>query len=201
MRAPSTTRVFPVALLAITLSGCGLNNPYQHSTRQTTSTTSTINTVTPSDWHDPTPERGGTVPPSQQAAQNKVAAAAALPTPQAALERYARMYLNWDARHVVGVQRALAAISLGQARAQALQAAASATRDPKLIAGEIANRGQVIAISPGQGAAAGEWVIVTNEQTAGEGDYGGLPPTLHIIYAQLTHAGPGWVISAWQPQN
>jgi hypothetical protein len=188
-------------LLAITLSSCGLNNPYQATTRQTTSTTPTTAAATPADQRDPVSEREGTIPPGEQAAQSRLVAGAALPTPQAALERYARVYLNWDAPHVVGVQRALAAISLGQARAQALQAAASVSRDPKLTAGRIANHGQVIAISPGQATAAGEWVIVTSETTTGQGEYGGLPPTLHIIYAHVTHAGPGWVISAWQPQN
>ena len=80
----------------------------------------------------------------------------------------------------------LAAISLGQAKAQALQAAASAARDTQLLKSRVANGGSVVAITRGRGPAAGEWVLVTREQTTGQDDYAGLPPTLHVIYAQLT---------------
>ena len=124
------------------------------------------------------------------------------PTPEAALERYATTYLNWNAAHVIAIQHQLAAISLGQARAQAQQAVAvSAARDPQLTTSQVANRGRVIAIAPGQADATGQWVIVTSEQTTGQGDYQDLPATLHIIYAQLTNTRQGWVISGWQPQN
>ena len=40
-------------------------------------------------------------------------------------------------------------------------------------------------IAPGQGSAAGLWVIVTRETTTGEGDYAGLPPTDHVTDAQV----------------
>ena len=119
-----------------------------------------------------------------------------LPKP---LKRYASSYLNWNAAHVIAIQPQLAAISLGQARAQAQQAAASGARDPQLTTSRVANRGRVIAIAPGQGDATGQWVIVTSEQTTGQGDYQDLPATLHIIYAQLTNTRQGWVISGWQP--
>jgi hypothetical protein len=200
MRAPCTARPLPVALLAVAIGGCGLHNPYQSSTRQTTTTPTTTAAARP-DRGDPGPERGGTIPKPAQAAQDKLAPGAARPTPETTLARYARAYLNWDAAHVVAIQRTLASISLGQARAQALQAAASASRDRTLTASDITNRGQVVAISPGRAAAAGKWVIVTSEQTSGQGDYQGLPPTLHIIYAQLTNTPGGSVVSAWQPQN
>ena len=44
-------------------------------------------------------------------------------------------------------------------------------------------------------------MLVTREQTTGQGDYAGLPPTLHVIYAQLTATANGWVVTRWQPQN
>ena len=202
MRTPTLILSLLAAPIVIALGGCGLHNPYQSASSHTTATTaSTASTATPADQTDPSPERGGTIPPGAQAAQAKVAAGAALPTPEAALQRYARLDLNWTAANVIALQRELAEISLGQARAQALQAATSATRDPQLTASHIANHGELVAISPGQGAAAGKWVIVTSEQTTGEGDYQGLPPTLHIIYAQVTTTGRGWVVSGWQPQS
>ncbi len=201
MRPALLTSAVPAVLIAIALGGCGLTDPYHSSTARTSTTAPVATTSAPADWRDPAPERGGTIPTQAQAEQHRLASGAARPTPQAALTRYAALYLNWDADRVIGLQRQLASISLGQARAQALQAAASASRDPQLTASHLANRGHVVAVAPGQDNAAGEWVIVTSEQTSGEADYQGLPQTLHIIYAQLTSTSRGWVVSEWAPQN
>ena len=192
------------AALALILAGCGLTDPYssQHpiatSTLRSTSTTSTTATETNA---DPAPERGGTIPSAAQAAQSTPAAGAGRPTPRAALERYANLNMNWTAKTVAGVQDQLAAISVGEARAQALQAAASYGQDTTLQASRVANTGTVVAIAPGQGSAAGWWVVVTRESTTGQGDYAGLPPTDHVTDAQLEHTGTGWVISSWSPQS
>jgi hypothetical protein len=188
-------------LVAGELAGCaGIANPYQ-TNGTATSTTSTPRATTAADAADPTPERNGTVPPLQQAAIDRVSAGAARTSPQAALTRYALLYINWTAGNVAANQRQLAAISLGQARAQALQAAAKLVRDPELTRSAVSNTGTVVAMSPGQGAAFGLWVLVTREQTTGQGDYAGLPPTLHVIYARLTATQNGWVVTGWQPQN
>jgi hypothetical protein len=189
-------------LAAIAVGGCGIGDPYQsahHNTSTASTATSTSNT--PPDNGDPAPERNGTIPKSAQAAQSQLAADAAQPTPQAALGRYARIYLDWTTPRVVAIQHELASLSLGQARALAQQAAATAGRDTQLQAGQIANSGQVISLAPGQAGANGQWVIVTSELTTGAGDYQGLPPTLHIIYARVTDTPQGWVVSGWQPQN
>jgi hypothetical protein len=188
-------------LVAGELAGCGgIANPYQ-TNGTTTSTTSTPRATTPADAGDPAPERNGTVPPLQQAAIDRLSAGAARTNPQAALTHYAVLYINWTAADVAANQRQLAAISLGQARAQALQAAAKLARDPELTKSAVSNTGTVVAMSPGQGAAAGLWVLVTREETIGKGDYAGLPPTLHVIYARLTATAHGWVVTRWQPQN
>ena len=180
---------------AIAVAGCGLSNPYQSGRHPTTATTTSAPASTaPADAPDPAPERGGTIPKRAQAAQNQLADGAAEPTPQAALERYARVYLNWTSARVIATQHQLAAISLGQARALAQQAAATASRDTQLKASQLANSGQVISLAPGQDAARGQWVIVTSELTTGAGDYAGLPPTLHIIYARVTDTPQGWVV-------
>ena len=196
-----------LALLALALAGCGFSNPYQTTSTTTThaatrpATPTTPSAETPADQRDPAPERGGTIPHRAAATQHKLAAGAASSRPQAALERYASIYLNWDAARVVAIQHQLASISLGQARAQAQQAAISAGHDRQLTASKVANRGRVIAIAPGQTNAPGQWVIVTRERTSGPGDYQRLPPTLHVIYAQLTNTSQGWIVSQWQPQN
>ena len=195
----------PAALaIVLTLAGCGLSDPYTSQHPATTSTsTSAISTTTTATVPnaDPAPERGGTIPNAAHAAQSKLAASAGMATPQAALERYANLDINWTAHTVAGTQDQLAAISVGEARAQALQAAASYGHDSTLQASQVANTGTVIAIAPGQGSAAGLWVIVTRETTTGEGDYAGLPPTDHVTDAQVEHTQHGLVVSAWSPQS
>jgi hypothetical protein len=110
------------------------------------------------------------------------------------------LWINWTAATVVARQQQLAGMSLGQARAQALQAAASLHDDSTLAASHVANHGQVIAIAPSL-ADRGEWVVVTSETTTGQGDYAGLPASLHVTDAQLTHTHQGLVVSLWSSQN
>jgi len=197
----------PAALavaLTLALAGCGLTDPYtsKHPAATSVSTSKSTTSTTPTATDaDPAPERGGAIPNAARAAQNNSAAAAGRSTPQAALERYANLDINWTAKSVAGVQNQLAAISVGQARAEALQAAASYGHDSTLQASHVGNAGTVVAIAPGQGSASGWWVVVTRESTTGQGDYAGLPPTDHVTNAQLEHTRHGFVVSAWSPQS
>ena len=109
--------------------------------------------------------------------------------------------MNWTADTIVAHQRELADTSLGQARAQALQAVATASGDHLLAADHVVNSGHLVSIAPGQGGAAGQWVLVSTEHTTGQGDYAGLPPALHVIYAQLSRTSKGWVVTRWQSQS
>ncbi len=203
-----TRTVLPTALtLTILLAGCGISDPY---TARTTSATATFTsataaaspqTATTSTNADPAPEQDGTIPTPAASAQGKLSAGAGQPTPQAALGRYARLYTNWNSTNVAGVQRQLASISLDGARAQALQAAASYQRDTTLVASKVANAGTVISIAAGQGDARGRWVIVTSETTTGQGDYTGLPATVHVTYAQVAHQPTGWIVTEWSPES
>jgi hypothetical protein len=199
---PATLSLTAVAL-ALVVAGCGISNPYTQPTATTHAVTSTAQprpAVTGTDA-DPTPERGGTIPSNATRSQTKLAGTAGAATPQAALERYAQLYVNWTAASVAAEQRRLASISLDSARAQALQAAASYEHDATLIASHVTNTGTVVSIAPGQGAAAGQWVVVTSETTSGQGGYQGLPPELHVTYAQLTHTRAGWVVSEWSSRT
>ena len=194
-----TAYLLLTALAATALTGCGITDPYAVH-RAITSTTGSSSTPTAADA-DPAPERGGTIPNAARAAQNTPAAGAGRPSPQAALERYADLDINWSATTVAAVQRQLAAICVGQARAQALQAAASYGHDSTLQASQVANSGTVIAIAAGQGPAAGSWVIVTRETTTGQGEYAGLPPTDQVTVAQVQRTRGGWFVSSWSPQG
>lgn len=197
MRPHLTVSMTLSVLGAAALAGCGISDPYITKQPAKTSASTPVTTVTNA---DPPPERGGTIPTAARAVQSRVAVGAAQQTPQAALERYAGLYVNWTADRVAGIQRELASLSTGQARAQALQAAVSYTRDETLTQSNVANSGHLVAITPSV-TTPGQWVLVTSEQTSGTGDYGGLPPTLHVIYAQVTRTPSGWVVSEWAPQN
>jgi hypothetical protein len=187
------------ALAAGLLTGCGLANPYANPGAQTAIRTAI--TESPTTDHDPRPERGGAIPKVAARHQAAVTAAAGQATQVAAVRRYARLYVNWDATDVATQQSELASISVEVARAQALQAAASYRHDSTLHKSQVANSGNVVAITRGEGTAANYWVVVTQETTTGKGDYQGLPAQLHITYAQLTRTATGWVISSWSPQT
>jgi hypothetical protein len=202
VKRPQPAHLLPALWLSasVLLGGCGLKNPYSPPP-PTPAKTKTTTSSTTTQLGDPPGERGGTIPPDQTSRQTVLAAGAAMSSPRAALARYALLYTNWTAQNVVARQRQLASISLGQARAQARQAAASAARDPLLARSRVANTGQLVVIGQGHGPAAGQWVLVTSEQTTGTGTFAGLPATLHMIYAAVTHTAGGWVIFAWNPQD
>ena len=195
--------VLVAASAAVALAGCGLSDPYtaKHPSKSAPNSTSTSTTnATTTTNADPAPERGGTIPAGARATQRRAASGEGRPTPRSALERYAGLYVNWSAPTVAADQRELAAISLDQARAQALQAAASYAHDQTLKQSGVANSGHVVAITSSL-TTPGQWVLLTSEQTTGRGDYAGLPPTLHVTYAQVTHTSTGWVVSEWAPQD
>jgi hypothetical protein len=194
MNHTPTALVFVALLAAVALAGCSLTAPYSPQRPPPRSATA-------ADAGDPPAERGGTIPAAAQLAQSILAPAAAQPTPQQALARYATIAINWNWRTLAATERRLAAISLGQARAQALQTAASASTDTTVSQQRLTNHGRPVSIAPGSGPAAGRWVIVTTEQTTGHGSYAGMPPTLHVTYAQLTHTPAGWIVDRWQPQT
>jgi PBP1b-binding outer membrane lipoprotein LpoB len=199
-------RVLLILVVCLITTGCGITDPYRGTTPHTPQTassaaTTTKTTTTAADAADPAPERGGTVPATAQATQHALAADASAATAPAALARYGRLDINWQAATLAAQQRRLAALSVDQARAAALQAAASAARDPELTHSHVENHGQLLAITPGTGPASGRWVIVTTETTTGTGDYAGLPAALHVTYAQVTHTPSGWVVSQWSPET
>lgn len=174
---------------AVVLAGClSIHDP-------TTNPTTTTPTTVVSD-PTPAPERGGRIPAAANAQQTRLAPGAASSEPVAALERYAKLWSNWTAGTVAADQRRLASISLGQARAQALQATATLARDSTLTRSDVANTGQVIAITPALHAP-GVWVVAISERTTGAGQYAGLPATVHVNYAQLTHTHHGYVVERW----
>ena len=122
--------------------------------------------------------------------------------PALAVRAFAIGYINWTAATVTGRMRGLATLSVGQARAEVLQAAAATAHDYELRRGGVANSGTVEAVAPLTGGD-GRFAVVTRERTTATGTaaYRGLAPSWHVAIATVQRAGGGWVVSGWQPEN
>jgi hypothetical protein len=123
-------------------------------------------------------------------------------SPAQAVQGFATYYVNWNYRTVSLHLRALAEVSVGQARAMLSMAAAQVGRDYELRRGQIANRGVVEAIAPVRGQT-DEYAVVTRERTtaANTNAYQELAPAWHVAVATVTRVRGLWVLSAWQPQS
>ena len=147
--------IVPALVAAVALAGCGITDPYTHNAVHSSTTTSaaragaTTGTVT--DPSEPAPSQPTTTAASGVTAGTSSSGAA---TPRQALRLYARLYVNWTATTIGAHQRQLAAISQGTARAAALQAAASYSRDPELENSHVANTGAIVSIAPGRARSA-----------------------------------------------
>jgi hypothetical protein len=181
------------------LAGCGstTNAPSPLGRSFASAPASTSTSAAP--IGDPPPERHGTVPEGIASEENRSGSLAA--TPQAALLRYALTYTNWRASSLSVVERRLVSLAVGAAKLTAEQTAASNSVAAELADDHVQNKGVVLAITPAQGPADGQWVVVTQEQTTGTGPYAGLPPALHVILARTERLNHGWVISGWTPRT
>jgi hypothetical protein len=178
------TRAYLAAAAAVVLSLAGCTNP-------DTSGPVASRLATPASPGEPAG------PPAPSVAAQRPTNAA--DSPQRAIEQFAALYTNWTYRTLPTVERKLAAISVDAARLQETQAAVSA-RNQQLARGRVWNDGVVVAVARDRDRP-GWWVVVTREQTGGEGEYAGLPTTYHLTLAQAVPAAGGWSVSEWQPQN
>lgn len=124
-------------------------------------------------------------------------------TPVQAVEVFAATYINWTATSVAGRLRALARVSVGQARAAVHQQASEVAADSELRHDGIANAGTVEAIGPLAGRAH-RYAVVTRERTIATASdaYQGLAPAWHVAIATVTRTAHGlWVLSGWQPED
>lgn len=123
--------------------------------------------------------------------------------PVQAVQVFAGAYINWTAQTVSDRLRALAEVSVGQARSAMQLAAAQADRDYELHRAGIANSGTVEAVTPLSGRP-GSYVVVTLERTTASDSsaYRGLLPAWHVTIAGVTRVSGGlWVLSSWQPES
>ncbi|MFZ0042144.1 MAG: hypothetical protein WAK93_12615, partial [Solirubrobacteraceae bacterium] len=108
-------------------------------------------------------------------------------SPAQAVQVFATTYINWNASTVSPRLRALAEVSVGQARSAMALAAAQVAHDYELRRGGIANSGAVEAVAPVLGHP-DEYAVVTRERTTATASnaYQGLQPAWHVALATVT---------------
>ncbi|HWE10175.1 MAG TPA: hypothetical protein VG325_12540 [Solirubrobacteraceae bacterium] len=124
-------------------------------------------------------------------------------TPVQAVEVFTATYINWTASTVTDRLRALAEVSVGQARSAMSLAAAETAKDYELRRGGVANSGTVEAIALLR-SGANQYAVVTRETTTATNSsaYRGLAPAWHVTLATVTRVAGGlWVLTDWQPEN
>jgi hypothetical protein len=123
-------------------------------------------------------------------------------SPTEAVYVFAMRYINWNSQDVSARLRALARVSVGQARSAVSAAASETASDRELQQGHVANSGAVEAIAPLIGHR-DEFAVATRERTTGAaGAYQGIAPAWHLAVATVTRLPSGlWVLNEWQPEN
>jgi len=173
-----------LALASLALAGC--TNPDAASA--------------PSAPPSASPQSPGEPPAPAPPSPSAQAPAHVQPTPGRALGAFAALYVNWSSRTLAANQRTLASISIGAARASERQAAVASEADATLARARISNRGQLVSIARDL-AEPGRWLVVTHEQTEGQGEYEGLRPSYHVTLARLALVRGGFAVSEWLPQS
>jgi hypothetical protein len=146
-------------------------------------------------------ERTHEYPASPAGARER--AQGASPDPAAAVRAFAAAYINWTADTVTARLWALAALSVGQARAAMTLAASQTAADYELRRGGVANHGTVEAVVRLAGGS-DRYAVITRELTTATATaaYRGLQPAWHVALATVTRVdGGGWALSGWQPEN
>lgn len=168
------------------LTGCGLAS----TTHKTATQPVTPNAANPG-------ETQGTIPADEKEPGPVNPAA----SPQAAIIRFATLYINWSYRNLAEHEKQLASISVGDARLAENQAAASTLANTALQRGRIYNRGSVIAVAPVIDGEPGSYGVITREETGGDEEYAGLQAAFHVTLAAVQRVTHGWSVQQWQPQS
>jgi hypothetical protein len=185
-------------LTALIAAGAALAGCSSSPSTPTTSTASTTSAPTAAHATPATAARTHELPTPA----GRPAVAGGWATPVQAVQQFTVYYINWSAPDVVAHLRALATVSVGQARSSLALQAAETARDYELRRGGIVNRGEVEAIGRISGSA-DRYAVVTREQTSATNTsaYAGLAPAWHVALATVARVRGLWVLSGWQPES
>jgi hypothetical protein len=192
---PKLTHTLALIAACAAIAGCGISNPYQHTTTSMSTSTSTANSPAANPTQNPGEQPAP--PPPSATSQEPTSVRS---TPAGAITQFATLYMNWTWRTLAVHERELAQMSVGGARLSEQQAAAAATGDSTIAQSRVYNHGQIISIAPSR-TNAKQWVVVTREQTGGNSQYDGLQASYHVTLAELAQLKDGgWTVSKWLPQ-
>lgn len=182
-----------VALVAAVLAA-GCQDPYEQSATTPDSTANKRRTpqVPPADGELP-----GTVP-EELGEPEPTRFPDAGHTPRQTLTIAASLYGNWTSATAPARFRRIAAISVGEARAQLRETAAQSGVDSQQAGTR--SRSRVVAIDITEKGARRRGVIVTRERVIAKGipDEGA---QYRVTLATVVRRGERWVISRWAPQS
>lgn len=192
------------AATAIALGGgCGLEDPYskpdkprpprsQHTTPRAPSEAPGEQSTTPA--HDG--ELAGEVPP-QLRGPTPTRFPEAGRTPKATLALAAGLYGNWTSSTAPKAFRRIAALSVGDARAQLRQIAAQSGVDTQQRG--VRSRSSIVSIRVAGRGQSRSATLLTRDTVTGPG----LPDSgaqYNVTRAELVQRSGRWVIARWQPQ-
>ena len=179
-------------LVLLAVGGCGPEDPYA-SNDQAAGVRRPATDPQGSARGLPEGELPGTVP--QPARQQRVARPAR--DPENALREAAALYGNWSSATAPARFRLLAAMSIGEARAQLRQIAAQAEADTQQRGITSSSRVISVAVS-GHGRRRRGEVVLRSRATGPS-----LPAQdtqVVVVEAAVARQGKGWVITRWEPQ-
>lgn len=188
LKSLATTAVTLALTLAATTTSCGIGDPYDDDLPD------------PPPWDSPSLNLDSEISDTSPTRPGRSPVDPA-PSPAAAIERFATLYTNWDYRTLARTQRQLAAMSVGEAATTHARAAARTHRDYELRRGRVANRGQIVSLSPSRPPARRGYVVVTLERTTGARVYDDLRPAYHVTFATTQAVHGGWAVSRWEPKT
>jgi hypothetical protein len=141
---------------------------------------------------------GQNLPASDPPAISSQHAAGALPnTPQQAARLGAQLQGNWTSTSAAAQQRRFAAISVGQARLDARQAAAEIPTDPQIQGGHARSTATVAAVIITGAGTVRRAMVVTHESVRATRVH---DIKWRVTLARLRRIDGGWAIETWEPQ-
>jgi hypothetical protein len=119
-------------------------------------------------------------------------------TPERAARRAVLLTGTWTAQNAAVGQKRLATMSVGQARRDALQAAARLPTDPQLAAGHATSTASFAAIVLHGTGRSRSGLVVTHERLTVNG---ASHERWRVTLVTVVRLDGGWAISRWQPQE
>jgi hypothetical protein len=198
--SPTTVSSMAALLVVAALSGCAPEDPYGRqrpaagSGQREPATAPAVPTSRPG-APPASGELAGTTPRALLAEPARFPAAGT--TPKATLARAARLYGNWTSASAAHRLERIAALTVGQARAELRQAAAQAGTDPQQRGAR--GRASVEAIDLDGHGQRRRALVITRELVAAP-DLPSEGWRYRITVAVVERRASKWVISRWLPQ-